>query len=401
MSFAWRMIPRFHPQVGPWDICRAIGRGPQELRLPLGGSAGAMRDGEDLFALSSATAAIQVALEALDLPAGSGVAVPIYCCATVFQAVAEAGHHCVFVDVDPDTFGFDMDSLLARREEVSAVVSVSTFGFPGDFAALGEAVPGRAIIEDAAHALGSVDRDGTPVGLRGTAGAFSFSFHKPVSAGGGGLLAVTDPKLLPAVRRIVERLAPPRRRPGVKALLRRSLKAWLYRPPWYGILTGSAGTRRGAPEDELSRRELARMTGLDRALIHLGLERMADEAAERRRWARRLCEVSGFLEPASTFQGLGEAWNGYLWPVLLRDADTRDASMAYFRRRGVDAFVLWQSCLDLAARLYGYKPGACPRLEEALPRLLMLPCYGKLTAGRKRRIERAVREWPRHVPLGP
>jgi perosamine synthetase len=400
MAAAWQLVPRYHPQIRARDVLGALcrsGHPPVELRIcdkPQG-------PGPALLYLDSATAAIQVALTALDLPPDSGVAVPIYCCATVFQAIAEAGHHCVFVDVEPDTFGFDMDSLHARREEISAVVSVSTFGFPADLAAVRGIVPDRPIIEDAAHALGSVDEQGTPVGLRGAAGAFSFSLQKPVSAGAGGLLAVTDPRLLSPVRRIVDRLGPPRRRPGAAALLRRTLKVWLYRPPWYGLLTGSAGTRRAAPEDELSRRDLGRMSDLDRALIHAGLERMPARMAGRRAWARRLCEASGFMEPASTFQRLGEAWNGYLWPVLLKDAAAREESIAYFRRRGVDAFVLWRLCAELAARYYGYEPGACPRLEDALRRLLMLPCYAELTAARKGRIEQAVREWPRHVPLSP
>ena len=88
----------------------------------------------------------------------------------------------------------------------------------------------------------------------------------------------------------------------------------------------------------------------------------------------------------------GEQWNGYLWSAVLKSHQHRQDSLAFFHRRGVDAFVLWQESLRTAAR-FGYTSGQCPALEDALPRLLMLPCYAELTDRQKAKIVAAVKDW--------
>ena len=138
---------------------------------------------------------------------------PIYNCVTVFEAVRMVGLRCVFIDIDPATFGFDLDDLARRRDEVSAAILVHTFGYPGDFDAVSGILPGRPIIEDCSHALGS-RYDGGQVGFRGVASVFSFNFQKPISAGGGGWLVVNDPALLAPVGRQIEAMGEEPLTPG-------------------------------------------------------------------------------------------------------------------------------------------------------------------------------------------
>src|ERR1051326_9219523 len=56
------------------------------------------------IAVRSGRLGIATALRALQLPQGAGVAVPLYCCPVVFQAIAAAGFSPRFIDVDPATY---------------------------------------------------------------------------------------------------------------------------------------------------------------------------------------------------------------------------------------------------------------------------------------------------------
>jgi dTDP-4-amino-4,6-dideoxygalactose transaminase len=387
------MIPRYHPQVCPFAILGSAVRGGGEVSLAPAAPR-QLTEGQDLFAFNGATAALVAILRALGLPAGSGVAVPIYTCLTVFEAVRQAGLSCVFVDIDPGTFGYDLADLERRRAGISAAIVVHTFGYPADLDAIRGVLGDRAIVEDCSHSLGSTYR-GRATGFHGCAGAFSFNFQKPVSVGGGGLLVVNDAKLAPAAGEQWLALPEAPRRVGAKALARRLVKAALYRAPWYGGLM-KAGLLAPDREAVLRTVELGRMTAMDRALIGRGMAKPAARIAACRAWAAEMTAHAGPLAPACRFVEAGADWNGYLWPIVLPAAEVRDRSLAFFRRRGVDAFVLWPECLK-AAEDFGYRPGGCPRGEDALRRLMFLPCYAELTAARRRRILEAIDSWRREV----
>lgn len=77
----------------------------------------------NVVACSSGTAALHLALEALDLPRPSRVAVPDFCMVAVARAVRLAGHEPVFVDVGEDCL-LDVDMV----PDVECTVLVHTYG---------------------------------------------------------------------------------------------------------------------------------------------------------------------------------------------------------------------------------------------------------------------------------
>ena len=226
MAWPWQMIPRYHPQIRSSEIWKD--QAAERVDLPVDPT---RRERQDIFAVNKGSTALRVAVESLGLPENAGVAVPPYCCWTVYEAVAAAGKCCVFVDIDPGTFEYDADALKGRRDEFQAAIMVHLFGYIGTFEAIRQAVEDRPIIEDCAHSPGSL-MDGRTAGSFGDAAAFSFSLHKPVSVGGGGLLAVNNPSMVQAVRRRVDSLGPA----GCQSRIRLSAKAELFRRPWYGLL---------------------------------------------------------------------------------------------------------------------------------------------------------------------
>ncbi len=145
-------------------------------------------------ALSSGTAALFLALWVLDAK-GKRIAIPVYSCAAVRNAVLMAGGEPVPVDVGEGSPNIEADQ--AVRQRVDIVVAAHMFGVPSRWRVANTAIP---IIEDCAQAFG-VRIDGRAVGLNGTVGVFSFYATKMLTSGGqGGMLVSADRALIDAVR---------------------------------------------------------------------------------------------------------------------------------------------------------------------------------------------------------
>jgi dTDP-4-amino-4,6-dideoxygalactose transaminase len=143
---------------------------------------------EDVAAVASGSAALELALAALDVGAGDEVLIPTYVCDALHHAVRRVGATPILVDADPWTQSLSAkDALVRRTRRTRAVIVPHAFGIAADvepFRALD--VP---IIEDCAQALGAELPDGRPVGAGGTLSVCSFYATKMIAAGEGGAVA--------------------------------------------------------------------------------------------------------------------------------------------------------------------------------------------------------------------
>ena len=137
---------------------------------------------EDEFLLDHARSGILLALQALHLPAGSGVGVMVYNCHTVFNAVSQAGCTPVFLDVRDD-LTLDLDDLRSKRTRMNALIVSHLFGILNPVSLIREEFPDLVVIEDCAHAYGLKD-------LTGDVSVFSIGQGKLPSIGDGGILIV-------------------------------------------------------------------------------------------------------------------------------------------------------------------------------------------------------------------
>jgi perosamine synthetase len=145
-------------------------------------------------ALSSGTAALFMALWALGAK-GKRVAIPVYSCAALRNAVIMAGARPVAFDVQLGSPNMDLNA--AFREGVDIMVAAHMFGFPLRLPREFKRIP---VIEDCAQALGA-RIDGHPVGVNGNAAIFSFYATKMLTSGGqGGMLVSREKALIDAVR---------------------------------------------------------------------------------------------------------------------------------------------------------------------------------------------------------
>ncbi|HWZ61726.1 MAG TPA: DegT/DnrJ/EryC1/StrS aminotransferase family protein [Steroidobacteraceae bacterium] len=155
----------------------AVGRLEQVFVRHLGGG--------EAVALSSGTAALFVALEALGAGAGATVALPSYSCSALLNAVFMTGATPQIVDVRGDNFCLDAQIIRRQAADAGFIVAVHAFGAHADVEGLIAA--DQVVIEDCCQSLGGSTGSVT-LGSRGAAAVFSFYATKVVTAGQGGLV---------------------------------------------------------------------------------------------------------------------------------------------------------------------------------------------------------------------
>src|SRR5262245_32533317 len=93
-------------------------------------------------AVSSGTAALHLALLALEVGPGDEVIVPAYTFPATANVVELCGARAVLVDVDPNTFNLDVAAVAAAvTSRTRAVMAVHLFGRPVEWEPLQTAVP--------------------------------------------------------------------------------------------------------------------------------------------------------------------------------------------------------------------------------------------------------------------
>jgi perosamine synthetase len=158
----------------------------------------------DAVVVSSGTAALHLALLALDVRPGDLVAVPTYSWPATANAVGLCGAQPLFVDIDQRTFNMDPQHLadaIRPLGRVKAILPVHAFGGMADMPAILEVATRHdaSVIEDAACALGAC-LQGQPAGAWGILGCFSFHPRKVITTGEGGAVTTSRPELARRVR---------------------------------------------------------------------------------------------------------------------------------------------------------------------------------------------------------
>ena len=146
------------------------------------------------IAVTNGTAALEVAMAALDIGPGDEVIVPDFTFIATASAVLFANALPVLVDVDPETYCLDPElTEAAITPRTKAIIAVHMGGHPADLDRLSVLAKNRGLhlIEDSAHAHGSEWR-GKKIGTFGKASTFSFQSSKLMTAGEGGIIISND-----------------------------------------------------------------------------------------------------------------------------------------------------------------------------------------------------------------
>lgn len=148
------------------------------------------------LALTSGTAGLQLALQAIDLKPGDEVITTAMTFVASLNTIVQAGGKPVLVDID-ETHNIDISKLeKAITKKTKAIMPVHFTGLPVDLEPLYALAKKHQlhVIEDAAQAIGSHYK-GKIIGSFGDMQVFSFHPNKNMTTGEGGCVTLRDETL--------------------------------------------------------------------------------------------------------------------------------------------------------------------------------------------------------------
>ncbi|MEZ4699381.1 MAG: DegT/DnrJ/EryC1/StrS family aminotransferase [Rhodothermales bacterium] len=316
-------------------------------------------------AVSSGTAALHLIVRGLGLEAGDEVVTTPYSFVASSNCLLYEGVTPRFVDIDPDTYGIDVDQIEAAITPATrAILAVDVFGQPADWPAL-EALAARhdlLLIDDACEAPGA-SIGGRRIGAWGHAAAFGFYPNKPVTTGEGGCIATDDAALAEACRSMCNQ---GRRTPAHMEHVR---LGYNYRLDELSAAVGCAQLER---IDALLGRRRQVAAWYDDALSGLAdrFRRPAEQPGSTRSWFVYVIELRPDSEP-----GL------------------RDRVMAHLQEAGIGCAPYFPAIhlQPYYRERFGYRPGAFPRCESISARTLALPFYSTLRESEVEHVARALK----------
>ena len=155
--------------------------------------------------VGNGTDALEIAIEALNLPEGSEIIVPANSFIASAEAVTRTGCRVVFCDAYSDDYTINVEDVERRiTSKTSAIMAVHLYGHPCDMDPLLDLAKlhNLKIIEDCAQAHGA-EYKGRRVGAIGDVGCFSFYPGKNLGAYGDGGAIVTNSEVLATKCRMI------------------------------------------------------------------------------------------------------------------------------------------------------------------------------------------------------
>jgi perosamine synthetase len=313
-------------------------------------------------AMSSGTAALHVALLALDIEGGDEVISPAYTFPATSNVVEIVGGITRLADIVPSTFCVDPQGVLsALSEKTRAVIVVHEFGHAADLHSIQDELRRRDIflIEDAACALGT-EYAGKKVGGFGDVGCFSLHPRKAITTGEGGILVTDSDEIAESARSI--------RNHGLE------------RSP-HGLLAQRAGLN-------------YRMTNFQGAIGAVQMRRLDRNIARRIElasvYAENLDGLTGLILP-TVGKNCKHVFQTY--HVMLADGCDRQAVISDLRKRGIEtnigAYAIHEQ--PYYARKYGYTSEQFKYASAAYRHGLALPLHDGLTTKQVRYVASSLR----------
>jgi 8-amino-3,8-dideoxy-alpha-D-manno-octulosonate transaminase len=155
----------------------------------------------DALAVSSGTAALKVALEAIGVGKGDEVITQAFTFVATVESIVEVGAKPIIANID-HSLNMDPEDLAAKiSPRTKAIIVVHMLGIPTDMKSVMEIAKKHKlkVIEDTAWGCGGTYA-GQFLGTIGDLGTFSFDFAKTITTGEGGMVVAKDPMILEAAK---------------------------------------------------------------------------------------------------------------------------------------------------------------------------------------------------------
>lgn len=327
---------------------------------------------EHAVAVSSCTAGLHLALLALGIGQGDEVITTPMTFAATVNMIVGVGATPVFADIDVGTRQILPEKIEACiTKKTKLILPVHFAGSTCDMdRIMGIAeTHGIPVLEDAAHAIGSVYKD-RPVGNLGNTSVFSFHPIKNITTGEGGMITTDDASLAEKVRTL--------RFHG------------LAKDAWKRYAEGEV-----SQYDVLLPGFKYNMMDIQAALGICQLERLEDfiteRAAQASRYTRSFEGMAGLHLPELPPYPVRHAW--HLYTILVDSPGvTRDDFMKELNQHGVGSGLHFKAVHlhHFYRERMGFRRGLCPNAEFVSDRIVSLPLFPGLARAAQERVIEAV-----------
>ncbi len=303
------------------------------------------------IACGNGTDALQLALMAWGIGSGDAVFVPDFTFFSSGEVVPLVGAAPVFVDVKPDTYNIDCDSLERAIRYVRqhtdlkprAAVVVDLFGQPAEYDALRE-IAGRydlLLLEDAAQSFGGRLSERRTCSL-GDISTTSFFPAKPLGCYGDGGAVFTD------------------------------------NDEWADKLRSLHihGKSKTDKYDNIRIGMNSRLDTIQAAVLHVKLSFLEEELAACERVAAQYTKrLQGAVQTPHILEDRQSAWAQYT--ICLKDTEERERVIAGMKEAGIPSAVYYKKPMHRQAAFAGKQAEAvaCHVTEDLCRRCLSLPFH--------------------------
>jgi perosamine synthetase len=312
--------------------------------------------------VSSCTAALHLALDAIGLKQGDEVLVPTTTFTSTAEVVCYFKAKPVLVDVDAKTLCMDpVDAERRITEKTRAVIPVHYAGQPCDMDAIHAMAKrhGLRVIEDAAHAL-PASYHGIRVGAISELTAFSFYATKTLTTGEGGMVVTDNDDLAKRMRMM-----------RLHGIGRDAWKRYSAAGSWfYEVLDTGFKYNLTDIQSAIGIVQLGKCDQMREARAKVAHRYSEAFAAERR------------LEVPTIMEGCETAWHIYPLRLNLEELSiTRSEMIEKLKERGVGTSVHFipLHMHPYYKNTYGYREEDFPVASKQYQRYLSLPIFPGMT----------------------
>jgi dTDP-4-amino-4,6-dideoxygalactose transaminase len=314
-------------------------------------------------ALSSATAGLHLALLAHGIGPGDEVITTPLTFAATANLIVLVGARPVLADIDRCTLQIRVEEIARKvTPKTRAIIPVHYTGQPVDLDPILELAErhGLAVIEDAAHAVGT-EYKGRKIGAFPTTSVFSFHPNKNITTGEGGMLVTHD-------EAVFERVSLLKFHGMDRNAWKRFAKAG---SPRYDIAMPGYKYNMMDIQAALGLHQLPRLEGFIEARTRMA---MAYQCAFQ--------ELPGLILPKAVPYPSRHAWHLYT-PLVNIDALTidRDRFMLELKERNIGTGLHYTALHEFSyyADAYGWRPDDFPEAHFVSERIVSLPLYPAMT----------------------
>jgi dTDP-4-amino-4,6-dideoxygalactose transaminase len=322
------------------------------------------------FGVSSATAALHIAINVLRIREGDEVIVPSLTFVATANSVLYCGAKPVFADITGlDDFNISPNDILEKiTDKTKAITVVHYGGYPCDMDAIMEIANDHdlKVIEDAAHAPGA-EYKGKKCGAIGDVGCFSFFANKNLVTGEGGMIVTNNDTLAEKIRIV--------RSHGMTTLTWDRHKGHAHS---YDVVDMGFNYRIN---------EIASALGL----VQLGKLEENNKKREKivEEYRKRLKAIPDIFIP---FENHKEKYSSHIFPILLSEHVFREEFIDKLKEKGIQASIHYPPIhlFTYYRKKFGFKEGMLPKTEFVGEHEVTLPLHPLMNKEEVRYIEETI-----------